>query len=153
MSGESGMEKILVFKTSTDATIKKLFADLGKKDVDCLIQKSQFDRYRKEYPYINFIDICQEGFYDLPARVIDMISSRIYDQVYITFSDREGYSYGNVLELLEQINYKNAFFYNCNGDRMEIPRGNMIKDILCRIYIEFTGFIYDMKERLAGCAE
>lgn len=146
------MEKILVFRTSTDATIKKLFHELEGKNIDCLVQHSQVDRYRAEYPHINFIDICQEGFYDLPAGVIHMIACQTYDQVYITFSDRDGYNYGNVLKLLEQINYRNAFFYNCNGDRMKIPKGNMIKDTLCRIYIDFTGFLYDLKERWTGCA-
>lgn len=146
------MQKILVFKTSTDATIKKLFREMEGKRIDCLIQKSQFDRYRTEYPHINFIDIGQEGFYDLPSGVIDMISRQTYDQIYITCSGREGYNYGNVLRLIEQVNYKSAFFYNCNGDRMEIPRGNMIKDMVCRIYIGFTGFIYDLKERWTGCA-
>ena len=147
------MEKILVFRTSTDTTIKKLFQELDGKDIDCLIQESQVDRYRTEYPYVNFIDICQEGFYDLPAKVINMISRQTYDQVYITFSDKEGYHYGNVLEVLERVNYKSAYFYNCNGDRMEIPGKNVIKDTLCRIYIGFTGFIYDIKERVTGCAE
>ena len=80
------------------------------------------------------------------------MNCQAYDEVFITFSGREGYSYGNVLELLGQISYKRAFFYNCNGERIEIPKGNMIKDTLCRIYIAFTGFLYDMKERLAGCA-
>ena len=147
------MEKILVFRTSTDATIKRLFCELEGKNIDCLVQQSQFDRYRKEYPYIHFIDICQEGFYDLPVRVTDVIFRQASDQVYITFSDREGYGYGNVLKLIQQVNYRRAFFYNSNGDRTEIPGGNRIKDTLCRIYIEFTGFIYDIRERMAGCAE
>lgn len=146
------MEKILVFKTSADTTIKRLFDELGETNIDCLIPKSQFDRYRQEYPAIHFIDICREGFYELPVEVINTISRQAYDEVFITFSGREGYSYGNVLELLGQISYKRAFFYNCNGERIEIPKGNMIKDTLCRIYIAFTGFLYDMKERLAGCA-
>ena len=141
----------MIFKTSTDVTLNKLFHELGEKNIDCLVQRSQMERYRKLYPYIHFIDICQEGFYDLPFKVIEMISNQIYDEVYITFSGREGYNYGNVLELLEQMNYKSAFFYNCDGDRMEILGGNRIKDTLCRIYIGFICFIYDIKEKVSGC--
>ncbi|MDE6600753.1 MAG: hypothetical protein K2K90_01040 [Lachnospiraceae bacterium] len=89
----------------------------------------------------------------MPVRVTDVIFRQAYDQVYITLSGREGYGYGNVLKLIQQVNYRRAFFYNSNGDRMEIPDGNRIRDTLCRIYIEFTGFIYDIRERVAGCAE
>lgn len=136
------MEKILVFKTAADATMRRLFHDLKNRSVDCLIQSSQIARYREEYPYINFIDICQEGFYDLPAEVIRMISEKKYDQVYVTFSGIKGHNYGNVMELLIKVHFKKAFFYNCNGDRTEIPEQNMIIDKLCRVYIAFVSFLY-----------
>lgn len=141
------MEKILVFKTSTDKTITKLFHDLGEKDIDCLIQSSQIERYQKLYPYIHFIDICQEGFYDLTFKVTDRISQEIYDKVYVTFSDIEGYNYGNVLELVEKVNFKSAFFYNCNGDKIEIPRKKVLKDAFCRLYIKLFGFIYGLRNK------
>ncbi len=147
------MEKILVFKTSTDKTIKRLLDNLGDKAIDCLIQSSQLERYKALYPYIHFIDICQEGFYDLPCKVVDQITLTTYDQVYITFSDMEGYNYGNVLELLEKTTFRNACFYNCAGDKLAIPKQNIIRDTLCRIYIEFTGFLYEIKEKLLGCAQ
>lgn len=139
------MEKILVFKTSTDATIKKLLDEMGKKDIDCLIQSSLVGRYQAEYPAVNFIDIRQEGFYDLPPNVIDMISLKKYDQLYVTFSGIKGHNYGNVMELVDKLDYKNAYFYNCNGDRIEIPRKNIIKDTLCWIYIKWIGFIYGLR--------
>jgi len=139
------LEKILIFKTSTDMTMKRLFHELREKDIDCLIQSSQINRYRIEYPYINFIDICQEGFYDLPFGIVDEMRQKIYDQVYITFSGIKGHNYGNVMELVSQMNFKRAFFYNCNGDRTEIPQANKVKDMICRFYITWIGYFYGLK--------
>lgn len=139
------MEKILVFKTAADATIKRLFHELESRDIDCLIQSSQITRYKEEYPYVNFIDICQEGFYDLPAKVTEMISKKNYDQVYVTFSGIKGHNYGNVMELVSKVHFEKAFFYNCNGDRTEIPEQNVIKDRLCRAYIALVSFMYGLR--------
>lgn len=139
------MEKILVFKTSADATIKRLFHELESRDIDCLIQSSQIARYKEEYPYVNFIDICQEGFYDLPGKVTEMISKKRYDQVYVTFSGIKGHNYGNVMELVSKVHFKKAFFYNCNGDRTEIPEQNVIKDRLCRVFIALVSFMYGLR--------
>lgn len=136
------MGNILVFKTSTDATMKQLFQGLKDNDIDCLIQSSQLKRYKVEYPYINFIDIYQEGFYDLNAEVIDRISLKTYDQVYITFSGIKGHNYGNVMEIVSKVNFRKAFFYNCIGDKIEIPRRNIVKETLCRLYIKWVAFIY-----------
>ena len=139
------MEKILVFKTATDATMKRLFHDLESSDIDCLIQSSQIARYREEYPDINFIDICQEGFYDLPTDVIRMMTEKNYNQLYVTFSGIKGHNYGNVMELVSKVHFKKAFFYSCNGDKTEIPEQNIIKDKLCRAYIAFVGFVYGLR--------
>lgn len=139
------MKKILVFKTSVDTTIKRLFYDLGKEYIDCLIPSSHIERYKSTYPYINFIDICQEGFYDLPSEVISMISMKSYDQVYITLSGIKGYNYGNVMEIVAKVDFTEAFFYNCNGDKIIIPKQNIIKDIFYRGYIGFINFVYGLK--------
>lgn len=138
------MSRILIFKTSTDATMKRLICELDKQEIDCLIQSSQIDRYKAEYPNIKFIDICQEGFYDLPLEIINRISSKLYDQVYVTFSGIKGHNYGNVMELVSKVDYKSAFFYNCNGDKTEIPRKNLIKDTLCSLYIKWNRLIYGL---------
>lgn len=139
------MRAILIFKTSADTTITRLFRDLSNENIDCLIPSSQIERYRLRYPKINFIDICQEGFYDLPAKITDKISSKTYDQLYVTFSGIKGHNYGNVMELVSKVNYRSAFFYNCNGDMTAIPRPNKIKDMLCRVYIEVINFVYGLK--------
>lgn len=139
------MNKILVLKTSTDATMKRFFLDLREEDIDCLIQSSQIDRYRAEYPKVHFIDIRQEGFYDLPADVLSEVFENIYDQLYVTFSGINGHNYGNVMELVAKVHFRQAFFYNCNGDKTEIPKPNLIKDTLCSVYIRFISFIYRIR--------
>lgn len=139
------MSNILVFGTSEKETIDRLIQELKNKDIDCLIQSGQIARYREEYPYINFIDICQDGFYNLPSAVIGRISEKNYDQLYVTFSGIKGHNYGNVMELVNKVHFKKAFFYNCNGDRTEIPEQNVIKDRLCRAYIALVSFIYGLR--------
>lgn len=136
---------ILVLKTSTDVTIQKLFMEINEKEnmvIDCLIQHNQVNKYKKEYPDINFIDICQERFESLPIEVVDVVSEKIYDQMYITLSGKNGYDFWNVISLASKIRFKNAFFYNCNGEKYKIPRENIIKDVLCRLYFKWINFIY-----------
>lgn len=139
------MDKILVFKTAADGTMKRLFHDLEREEIDCLIQSSQIARYREEYPSVRFIDICKEGFYDLPPEVMKAISGKNYEQLYVTFSGIKGHNFGNVMELVAKVHFNKAFFYNCNGDRVEIPRQNVIKDRLCRAYIGFVSFLYGLR--------
>lgn len=138
-------KRILVFRTASDATMRRMFDELRNGDIDCLIQSSQIARYREEYPYVNFIDICQEGFYDLPSAVIGRISEKNYDQLYVTFSGIKGHNYGNVMELVSKVHFKKAFFYNGNGDRIEIPEQNVMKDRLCRAYIALVSFMYGLR--------
>lgn len=136
------MSKILIFKTSVDATMKRLLQELGKEnDIDCLIQSNQVQRYRTEYPYINFIDIRQEAFYDIPVEIISAISKKKYEQLYVTFSGIVGHNYGNVMSLVNRVHFEKGCFYNCNGDRMEIPPKNFLKDMVLRIYIRCVEFM------------
>ena len=137
----------MIFKTSADATLNKLLYELGETDIECLIPSSQIAQYQKKYPYIHFIDICQEGFYDLPVKLIKAISEKSYDQVYVTFSGVRGHHYGNVMELVSKVHFKKAFFYNCNGDKTEISRHNVIKDRLCSAYIAFVSFMYELRRK------
>lgn len=139
------MSNILIFTTSSDITMDRLIRELGEKRIDCLIQSSQLARYREEYPHINFIDICQEGFFDLPPQVIRKISEKHYDQLYVTFSGVKGHNYGNVMAFVSKVHFQKAFFYNCNGEKTEIPKQNVIKDMLCRVYIAFVSFVYGLR--------
>lgn len=136
------MEKILIFKTSTDATIKKLLNELGKKDIDCLIQSSQIAKYQEEYPYINCIDIHQERFENLPVEVTNEISKKRYDYFYLTLTREDGYNFWNVIRLACRVRFKKAFFYNCNGKKIKIPKKSVIGDMLYRMYVRWVELIY-----------
>ena len=133
--------------------MKRLFLDLGKAKIDCLIQSSQIGRFKNRHPYINFIDIYQEGFYNLSVQVLDIIANEIYDQLYVTFSGIKGNNYDNIIELINKLNYKEAFFYNCNGDKIKIPEKNIINDLLIKVYIRFIDLSYKLKKGIKRCAE
>ena len=141
---------VLIFKTSTDSTMNMLLEELKDLDcdIDCLIQTSQVERYKALYPNINFIDIQAEGFYDLESDVMDKVSYRKYDQLYVTLSGVVGHNYGNVISIVSKINYKEAFFYNCNGEKITIPSPNLLKDYICRFYIRLLNLIYSRKGKV-----
>lgn len=140
-----GMEKILIFKTSTDVTIQKLFHEFAgeeNKDIDCLIQHSHVKRYQEEYPYINFIDIQGERFENLSLEIMEKILENLYDIVYVTLTGANAYGFWNVISIVSKVRFKKGFFYNCNGEKMEIPRKNKVKDTICRLYIKWVGLFY-----------
>ena len=136
------MKRILVFKTSSDSTMYRLFEEIIDGEIDCLIQSSQIRRYEGKYQNINFIDIKNEGFYDLPSAVLKEITKIKYDEIYITFSGTIGHNYGNVIEILQQTSFEKAFFYNCDGNRTSIPKPNVLKDSLCRVFIWIVQFFW-----------
>lgn len=136
------MKKILVLKTSMDGTMFRLFDELQGKHIDCLIQSSEMNKYQKKFPNINFIDIENEGFYELTPHVLRQATKERYDEIYITFSGVVGHHYGNVIEVLDLLRFKKAFFYNCNGERVNIPRQNLLRDWLCREFISFIQFVH-----------
>lgn len=129
------MTKVLVFKTSANETVKRLFEEISGQEVHCLIQASQLDIFQKKYPQISFINIEREAFYDIEPAVLDGISDICFDEVYITFSGLEGFNYENVLSILRGLEYKNAFFYNANGDKVLIPKDNIIVEKMIRLYL------------------
>ena len=136
------MKKILVLKTSTDATMHRLFEEIKDNEIVCLIQPSQIDRYRKRYPNIKFIDILKEGFYDLPEDVMLSINGIVFDELYVTYSGIVGHNYGNVMAIVDKIDRKKAFFYNINGDKVEIPVFGKMRNLICRLYIKMCELIY-----------
>lgn len=136
------MQKVIVLKTSTDATIYRLFEEIKDNEIFCLIQSSQIDRYRKMYPDIKFIDIQKEGFYDLSEEVMLSIDGITFDELYVTYSGVVGHNYGNVLAIVDKINRKKAFFYNCNGNRVEMPVFSKMRNFLCRVFIKICELIY-----------
>lgn len=146
MSNEkNGKEQILIFRTSTDATIQKLIREIwevGNKEIECLIQSSQIKRYGEEYPDIKFIDINGERFEELPLAVMNRITKKKYDRLYITLSGVKGYHFDNVVKIVSKIRVKYAFFYNCNGEKIRIPKKKRIIDRLIGLYIKLVGLFY-----------
>lgn len=132
------MEKVLILRTSTDATIRKLIKELReteRNEIYCMVQSSQFQRYEEDYPDIKFIDICGERFEDLPLDVVDSIRSKRYSSLYITLTGEKAYNFWNVIEIVSKVRFKRGFFYNCNGQMTEIPRKNILRDTVCRLYM------------------
>ncbi|WP_026503800.1 hypothetical protein [Butyrivibrio sp. NC3005] len=129
--------KILILKTSVDATFDNLIGDLCNKNhrIICLVPSSHYAKYKTKYSYVKLIDIKNEGFYDLPISVMKKLKNQKFDEVYITLSGVVGHNYGNVISILELLKFKKAFFYNSNGDRIEIPKQNLLFDFLCGFYI------------------
>ena len=78
----------------------------------------------------------------MPLDVLDMISRKKYNELYITLSGIHGYNFWNVMELVNGLRFRKGFFYDCNGKRLQIPRKNTIRDTLCRLYIKLLGSMY-----------
>ncbi len=129
------MGKVLVFKSSANDTIIKLFGELSGQEVYCLIQDSQIEVFRNRFPGIKFINIEKEAFYDVAPSVLEIVSKISFEEVYVTFSGLEGFNYENVLSLVKELHYQKAFFYNANGDRTIIPKDNIFFEKLIRIYL------------------
>ena len=135
--------KVLVFRTSSDDTMRHLFMELGDEHaIDCLIQSSQFEQYRMQYPKINFIDIQQEVFVDLSKTLLDAISEKQYDRIYVTVSGVVAHNYGNVMQILACLKSRSSFFYNCHGKQIEIPQRNLWKDTFWSLYIHIVEWVY-----------
>ena len=139
---------ILVLRTSVDRTIFHLFGELDKKNqIDCLIQSSQKERYEQVFPYIRFMDIRGEKFESIPMEVMQSIGKKTYGAVYIPLSGEHAYNFGNVIKIISELNYENAFFYNCNGKLSKIPKPNRSEDLLMRIIIFCLDRWYRFRER------
>ncbi len=127
---------ILVFKTSNGYTLNRLLNELGgERNIKCLVSSSGIKECQAKYPEVVFIDIGRESFYDLSDELVMQLRNDVFDEVYITLSGKHGYNYGNVVQLINEITFAKAFFYNCNGERISIPRKSWIKDLLIRAYI------------------
>lgn len=138
------MKKVLVLKTSSDNTMQRWFKEYSNQNnqIYCMIQSSQLPRYKKLYPDINYIDIKSEGFYNIADSVMKHVCSQEYDMVYVTLSGIVGHNYGNVMEIVKQLKFKQAFFYNCNGEKIVMPKMNVICEFICRLYIKCVEIIY-----------
>lgn len=136
------MKRILILRTSNDGTIFKLFEEIYDNQLYCMIQSSQVERYKNMYPKIHFIDIKQEGFYNLDESVMKEVKNTEFEEVYITFTGEVGHNYGNIMSMVKLLNFKKGYFYNCLGERVEIPKMGIVKDLLYKIYIKICEILY-----------
>lgn len=138
------LKEIIVFSTSNDSTLIKLLNKLLEEEsnVSCLIQSSRKGKYQSLFPTIYFIDIRGEAFYSIDNDALLGISKVHYDELYVTFSGKHACNYGNVLSIVEQCSYKDGYFFNCDGERVEIVRNTRIVDFFIGIFISFANCIY-----------
>ena len=143
------MEKVLIFKTASDNVMNQLFDKVSNEnaEIDCLIQNSLIEQYKEKYENINFINIYKEGFYNVSSDVIDPIKSVCYNKIFIPLTGAHGHNFGNIIDIITQLSFKNGYFYNCNGELIEIPQYGFWQDWLCRCYIRLIGLIYGKRER------
>ncbi len=140
------MSSVLVLKTSGDETMERLFAALGNEhEIDCLLPSDQVDKYCSLYPKIHFIDIQQDGFYELKDGLPVDIEKKQYDRLYVTLTGKTGYHFENVLQFVKKIRSRYACFYNSDGEELVIPPPNFMKDFFWRAYIMIINWKYQQK--------
>lgn len=138
------MNNILIFKTASDVVLKKLFIELKNKEAKkyCLIQSSLINNFQKEYKDVEFIDIQQEGFYNISDNVLEVIQNILFTEIYIPTTGPRAMNFGNILEIVCSLNYKKIIFYNCNGERNIIKKKSQLEEKLIRLYINLINLIY-----------
>lgn len=137
-------KKVIVFSTSNDSTLIKLFNELSanKSNISCLMQTSRIKKFESLFPEILFVDICEEAFYSIDDAALLRVNKEYYDELYVTFSGKHACNYGNVLSIVEQCSYRIGYFYNCDGERVEIVRNTRIVDFFLGIFIFLADRLY-----------
>lgn len=138
------MKKILIFKTASENVMNQLFNDLDTDCVDkyCLIQSSSVDNYTVKYPKLNLIDIHQEGFYNLSEKVLQEIKMYFFDIIYIPTTSTRANNFGNILEIIVQLNYRQIVFFNCNGEISVVKKKSKLQEKLISVYINLIDKIH-----------
>lgn len=135
-------KEILVFKTSNDNAMHKLNDKLVDSNIDCLVQTRDYSRLKSEYPDVTFVDICRSSFYDIPEEIMKEVISKKYDEAYVLLSGKHGYNYGNVIDILERCDYKRAYFFNSEGECIDIPRFSVIHQLFIGLFMRIVNLIY-----------
>ena len=135
--------RILIINSANENSFDKLIHELSKNKntIECLITHDKYLSYKGKYKSIKFIDINKEEFYDLSQETLNEIKNKRYDTVYVTVPRTFAYNYGNIINILEYIWFKNAFFYNCNNCAIRIPSQNWLFDYVCGWYIDLLNLI------------
>ena len=138
------MNNILIFKTSSENVLIKLFEDLkdikGKKY--CLIQSSLIKIFQKKYADIEFLDIQQEGFYNVSQDIMSSIKQKYFDKVYIPATGPRPTNFGNILKIVNDLDCGEIVFYNCSGEEKTVKRKSKLEEKFIRGYIKLVQFFY-----------
>lgn len=138
------MEKVLIFKTASDAIMERLFTELQSKECEkiCLIQTSLKEIFQKKYPEISFIDIQKEGFYDIPDEILQPVQEMNLKKIYIPTTGVRATNFGNIIELCNKICYKELVFFNSNGEESVVKKKGVFIEWLINIYIRLIELLY-----------
>lgn len=138
------MDKVLVFKTASDAIMERLFTELQAKECEkiCLIQTSLKDIFQKKYPEISFIDIQKEGFYEIKSEVLQPVQKMKLDRIYIPTTGVRATNFGNIMELCNKFCYEELIFYNSNGEESIVRKKGAFVEWLIKIYIGLIELLY-----------
>lgn len=138
------MEKVLIFKTASDAIMERLFTELQSKECEkiCLIQTSLKEIFQKKYPEISFIDIQKEGFYDISDEVLQPVQEMNLKKIYIPTTGVRATNFGNIIELCNKICYKELVFFNSNGEESVVKKKGVFIEWIINIYIRLIELLY-----------
>lgn len=138
------MKKVLIFKTASDTVMNGLLSTMEDAVCDkyCLIQSSLLSRFKIKYPNFKFIDIQQEGFYDIQQEIIDNIKQIYFNTIYIPVSSVRAINFSNIIEIIGKLNYEQIVFYNCNGEEKVIKKMSKLQEWIIKQYIYIVSKIY-----------
>lgn len=142
------MSNILIFKTASDVILTQIFEEVKNKESKkyCLIQSSIIKKFQKEYNEIEFIDIQQEVFYNIPNNVLEVIQNILFSEIYIPTTGLSAMYYGNIVKIVNNLNYEVLVFYNCKGEKLYLKKKSELKQKLIRLYIYMVYLIYGRRK-------
>lgn len=130
--------RIIVLKTASDTVVDRLLDEIkNHRNIDCLIQPSNIERYKTKYPEINYINIQRERFEYLAEGILSEIEKKSYRILYIPHAGVQPYNFGNVILLASHINHKKIIFYSENGEKREIRKKGKMSSFLNRLMITY----------------
>ncbi len=138
------MKNFLILNTASENVTFNLFKELCSEDAEkyCLIQSSKLDKYQSRYKDIQFIDICKEGFYDISENILNNIKKYHFDIVYIPTTSVRATNFGNILEIINKLNYEKIIFFNCDGEKSTVNKMGKLQEKLIKLYISLLNNLY-----------
>lgn len=138
------MDNILIFKTASDNVMNRLLNELQKQRSFkyCLIQSSTLNSYYSKYEDIKFIDIKQEGFYNISDDIVKSLSQKKFEKIYIPITGVRANNFGNVIEICNKLHFNELVFFNCDGEKSIVRKKSSFIERLIKVYINVIEFLY-----------